>query len=452
MGKHNIEKKSFGYNLLHKFVGFWHNIVYYRNITIINKQNIPEDGSVIFTPNHQNALMDALALLFNIKRQLVFVARADIFKNKKVAAILYFMKILPIFRIRDGYDSLKNNKETFDKTADVLRGGNGLVILPEGNHAASHRLRTLKKGFARIAFQTEETHNFNLDIKIVPIGIDYSNYYKIREKLLLNFGQPISISDYKNLYLKNRPQALNKIREDLSRALSEVMIDIKSEKHYSTYQNIREIYSAKYTLDLGYKNTKQPNLFLAEKKLISKVEAFEAKDPSGFERLHKTIGEFVSGTKKAKLDIEILSRKPRNTFMLMAKTLGLLLLLPVYLYSLILNLIPFQITMAAHKLVKDPQFTSSFKIIVSWLMFPLFYIVETAIITNVFNLPFGWYYFIGSQILAAAIGWFAHKLMIDLGHEYRFLFFKAKNKKAYSLLRRLHQQITESLDGLVSTS
>ncbi|NOY51829.1 MAG: hypothetical protein GXO88_14850 [Chlorobi bacterium] len=450
MGKHNIEKKSIGYKLLHKLVGFWHNIVYYRGIIKINKHNIPEDGSVIFTPNHQNTLMDALALLFNIKRQLVFVARADIFKNKKIAAILYFMKILPIFRIRDGYDSLKNNKETFDKTADVLREGNGLVILPEGNHAGRHRLRPLKKGFARIAFQTEETHNFDLDIKIVPVGIDYCNYYKIRENLLLNFGRPISISDYKDRYLKNRAQALNKIREDLSRALSEVMIDIKSEKYYSTYQSLREIYSARYTLYLGYKNTKQPNLFLAEKKLIDKIEAFEAKDPSGFERLHKTTGKFIGGINKAKLNIDFFSIEPRSIFMLLARTSGLVLLLPVYLYSLILNLIPFQITMAAPKLLKDQQFASSLKFIVSWLMFPLFYILETAIITNVVKLPFEWYYFIGSQILAAAIGWFTHNLIIDIGHEYRFLFFKAKNKKAYKLLRRMHQQIIGSLDELVS--
>jgi 1-acyl-sn-glycerol-3-phosphate acyltransferase len=450
MGKHNIEKKSFGYSLLYKFVCFWHNIVYYRSITIINKHNIPEEGRVIFTPNHQNALMDALALLFNIQRQLVFVARADIFKNKKIAAILYFLKILPIYRIRDGYDSLKNNKETFDKTADVLKEGNGLVILPEGNHAGSHRLRPLKKGFARIAFQTEEFHNFDLNIKIVPTGIDYGNYYKMRDKLLLNFGPPISISDYKALYSKNKPQALNKIREDLSRAISNVMIDIKSATFYSTYQNLREIYSTKYTLDLGYKNTKQPNLFLAEKKLIEKIEAFEAKDPSGFERLHKNTGKFISGIKKAKLSVDFFSKKSGNLLMLIVKTLGLALLLPIYLYSFILNLIPFQITMASPKIVKDPQFASSFKIIVSWLMFPLFYIMETAIITNVFNLPIEWYYFVASQIIAAIVAWPTHKFIIDTRNEYRFFLFKIKNKRAYKILTRMHQQIIGSLDELVT--
>ena len=57
--------------------------------------------------------MDALAVLFTHNGQPVFLARADIFKKKMIAAILYFLKILPVYRIRDGFSSLKANDEIF---------------------------------------------------------------------------------------------------------------------------------------------------------------------------------------------------------------------------------------------------------------------------------------------------------------------------------------------------
>jgi len=133
MGKENIEKYSAGYALLKSVAGFWHNNVFYRKVIVLGRENIKPNDHVIFAPNHQNALMDALAVLFTHKGQPIFLARADIFKKKTIASILYFLKILPVYRIRDGFSSVKGNDEIFAKTIDVLKNKNGLVILPEGN-------------------------------------------------------------------------------------------------------------------------------------------------------------------------------------------------------------------------------------------------------------------------------------------------------------------------------
>ena len=102
MGKENIEKYSARYALLKSAAGFWHNNVFYRKVIVLGRENINPDDPLIFAPNHQNALMDALAVLFTHKGQPVFLARADIFKRKTIAAILYFLKILPVYRIREG--------------------------------------------------------------------------------------------------------------------------------------------------------------------------------------------------------------------------------------------------------------------------------------------------------------------------------------------------------------
>ena len=95
----------------------------YRHIKYIGKENIPTDGAVIFAPNHTNALQDALAVLSINSERKVFVARADIFRNKNLAKILNFFKIMPIRRMRDGASEVLKNDETVERAIDTLQEG-----------------------------------------------------------------------------------------------------------------------------------------------------------------------------------------------------------------------------------------------------------------------------------------------------------------------------------------
>ena len=59
----NVGKPSFPYSLLYWSVYLYFN-VYYKKFTVIGRNNIPAGKPVIFAGNHQNALMDALSILF----------------------------------------------------------------------------------------------------------------------------------------------------------------------------------------------------------------------------------------------------------------------------------------------------------------------------------------------------------------------------------------------------
>ncbi|MGM0505092.1 MAG: 1-acyl-sn-glycerol-3-phosphate acyltransferase, partial [Bacteroidota bacterium] len=272
ISRETIEKKKLGYTILRPYVDFVTKI-YFRT-TVHNFNNIPKDDNIIFAPNHQNALMDALAILATVKTEPVFLARADIFKKKSIAKILTFLKILPIYRIRDGKESLKNNEQIFQKTVDVLKNKNGLVILPEGNHAGLRKLRTLKKGISRIAFEAEEVNNFTLDIKIVPVGLDWTHYSNFRSRLFVNFGQPISVSDYYEEYKNNPPRGMNLLRERIAEELKKYMIHIESDDYYEMFDIIRYLYLPQMIKKMGLKNSKQPYNFYAQKKIINALNQF----------------------------------------------------------------------------------------------------------------------------------------------------------------------------------
>ena len=118
----------------------------YRSILLVGEENIPKDGAIIFAPNHTNTLMDALVVLAYNCQPKVFVARADIFRNRKLAQIFTFLKIMPIMRQRDGISAVKKNQETIDKAVDVLKDRIPFCIFPEGTHQAKYSSLPLSKG------------------------------------------------------------------------------------------------------------------------------------------------------------------------------------------------------------------------------------------------------------------------------------------------------------------
>lgn len=231
--KKKIQDENKVYKFLRNYVD-WSLLHAYRDIEYNGLEKIPQDAAVIYAPNHSNALMDALVVLAIDKSRKVFVARADIFKNPFLAKILTFLKIMPIMRIRDGVDEVKKNQEIIDKSVDVLRDGIPFCILPEGTHRAQHSLLPISKGIFRIALQAQELITDNRDVCIVPVGIEYGNYFRYRSTVRVQIGDPINIRQYCNEHADlQTPEIINGLRTRLTRAMQELILYLPADEHYA---------------------------------------------------------------------------------------------------------------------------------------------------------------------------------------------------------------------------
>jgi 1-acyl-sn-glycerol-3-phosphate acyltransferase len=374
MGKENIEKYSGRYALVKTLVGFWHSKIFYRKIIVLGLENINADEHLIFAPNHQNALMDALAVLFTHKGQPVFLARADIFRKKFIAAILYFFKILPVYRLRDGFSALKANDEIFHKTVDVLRNKNGLVILPEGDHAGFRRLRQLKKGICRVAFQADEATGFKLKIKLMPVGIEFSNYSRFRQVLTVVYGKPIEVSDYHQLYREAPEKALNELRNKLASEIKKVMVHIESEEDYEAIDELRAIANGRYSDSI-----KNPKLF-RDRSLIEKLGRLKEKDPEKYGKICSLSLGVKEGAKKINITYRLLEKKKNPMGWLLAGFAGLFITLPLWLFGNIFTLTFLSLPELQIRKTKDLQFHSSVRFGISlalaFIFLPLYLIIS----------------------------------------------------------------------------
>ncbi|MBN1950522.1 MAG: 1-acyl-sn-glycerol-3-phosphate acyltransferase [Bacteroidales bacterium] len=334
--------------------------LFYREIEVVNAKIIPRKRSVILAPNHQNALMDPLAFVFGIPQQTVFLARADVFANNTLVKILTFMKILPIFRIRDGVANLQKNEEIFDITVRILLNKrNPLLLFPEGNHGDRRRLRPLVKGIFRIAFQAQEKYGHEPGVIIIPTGVDYSHYWKFRQKQLVIFGEPIEVNEYWQAYQENPSIAINQLRERLSEEMRKVMIDIKTEDYYPLYMNLRTIVGPKHCKLLGRNPSDLLEKFKADKILIAKLDACLEKEPDKIGQLNSTFLKYKALRRKLNFRDWVPSRKSYNiawnVFLLIVSPI----VWPLVLLGLFNNWVHLFFPPFIKQKIKDEQFYST---------------------------------------------------------------------------------------------
>jgi 1-acyl-sn-glycerol-3-phosphate acyltransferase len=390
------------YQVVRAFFDQVHNHLFYSKVTIVGKDKLPKGKPLLLAPNHQNALMDALAVLHALKGQLVFMARADIFQNGFAAKALRFIKILPIFRIRDGIKSLQNNDAVFEEAVGVLEAGKRLCILPEGNHFGQRRLRALKKGFARIAFMAEERNNFNLDIHIVPVGLDYSHYIHAGSQLLVEFGEAFALKPYLELYKENPQKAMAKLVADLRDRMVPQMLHIDTSENYDQVEAIKDIViseNRKLTCENDHLAVRQ-----ASQKIVDKVLDLQGSNAGSFSKLMDLAGTYLKEKEKNGFRHWIYRNDAVSLFGRFGVYLLLLLSSPVFIIGYLLHALPFHVPVVLSKNIKDPQFLSSIRYGIGLIMYTLLLIVYGIVL---FLSIEGWYFALLALLAIPFIGKFA---------------------------------------------
>lgn len=374
-----MTQRSIPYSILRPFVIF-SKIGFYRKYAVSGLSNLPKDKPYILAPNHQNAFMDPIMVAIPIKKQLNFLVRADIFQKDLASKILHAINMMPVYRMRDGVDTIDKNEAIFKKCYNIISKKWPLMIFPEGNHNNKKHLRSIKKGIGRIAFGAEEANNFELDIQIIPVGINYSNHTEAGATLLINFGEPITTQSYKEKYLSEQAKALTEMRNELHKSMSSLIIDIKLE-YYTIIEDVRKIFEVelgefKDDLKIEFKNSKT---------LISNFQNSNP-TPEKIEKLETLTKDIKQIKEQLSLKFYAVSTSKHSFIDLFLKSITLLLSFPFFLYGFIHNAFQFHIpNFIVKKKIKDDHFHSSIKMALGLVLFPLVYLVQVIIFFVVTN-------------------------------------------------------------------
>ncbi|MGB2502489.1 MAG: lysophospholipid acyltransferase family protein [Flavobacteriaceae bacterium] len=189
-----------------------YNHFYFKRFKVYGLDNIPKSGGVIFSPNHQGAFLDPLIVGTTCGFEVTSLTRSDVFGGT-FQWFLDALKMLPVYRIRDGFGSLKKNQQTFNQCYELLANGKKMMMFSEGGHHNEYYLQRLSKGSSRLALEAQEKSK-NSKIYLVPVGINYSHHQLPWQEVHVVYGKPIKVSEFLKSY-HNNIKTVNLLRDTL---------------------------------------------------------------------------------------------------------------------------------------------------------------------------------------------------------------------------------------------
>ena len=386
----DIKLKVRPYSLFYFFTGIWiwsAAIVFFKRRKNEGLEKFPYKNPVILSPNHQSAFMDALVTVLPMykRKQLSFMVRQGVFDSTLGEFFLTRLLLFPAYRIRDGKENIHKNKGSFDHINNLLEKKRGLIIFPEANHAMPRRVRPLKKGLVRGALDALDKHGVDLGVQIVPIGINYSDPQNMGGECLLNYGEPIDVKKYYDLYKENPTEAHVKLLKEVKVEMIKLAIHIENKEFYDEIEFLREL---NINNTVGRKATLKTK-FKQDKNLIAKAENWIDSNPEKVVELAEKIKEYQKGISKLNLRDWLFTHKSFSNFGIALNWISLLLLLPFYIVGSISNYLPFWFP---HKIaktkIKDKGFQSSVAMGLAMATFMVWYLI-TLILSLIFISP--WY-------------------------------------------------------------
>ena len=389
------QKKIQDYNAWYSFLRHYVDLALklsYRTVRYVGYDKIPQDGAVIYAPNHTNALMDALVILAMDRKPKVFVARADIFRKPILAKIFTFMRIMPIMRLRDGVDEVKKNYETIERSVDVLRDKVPFCIFPEGQHQAKYSSLPLSKGIFRIAFQAQELMP-DMPLYIVPVGIRYGSFFRFRSTVRVAIGDPINVGDYlAELNEATSQEQMNIMRDELAERMRKSIFYIPNDEDYdATYEICAAVVKSRakeFERDAnGSRVNRLDAHFNANNSTVERIAQIRTQDPDKAAELMRLGREAAAIRRSNRISLASVSIK----FPILSRIIRALFILVALPYCLPVSILTLPLKAVCGFIftkLKDYAFRNSVRCVINLVMWPLLMIVYSAIAYAL--LPWQW--------------------------------------------------------------
>ena len=152
--------------------------IYYR-AEIIGLENVPQNEPLIICGNHRTYL-DPPLIVATAKRDMRFLAKEELYKNKFLAALGWVFEAIPVKRDEKDVTAIKESLK-------ALKNGQCIALFPEGTRNGLEKGQKAKDGVAFFAIRS--------GAKVLPCGIKGGD--KNNRKVTIKYGKPLDFSKYK---------------------------------------------------------------------------------------------------------------------------------------------------------------------------------------------------------------------------------------------------------------
>lgn len=361
--------------------------VFFRRIEVRHRERLALPGPLLLAGNHPNTLMDPLLVAIHRRQPVAFLAKSTFFKHPVSRALLVSGNSIPIYRRQDaepgaGPDSpaqlAARNEATFGRCYDYLGRGGTIMIFPEGTSVGQRRLQPLKTGAARIALGAEARHGFKLGLHVVPIATNYFDPSHFRSDVLLNVAPPIRVADYAAAYAADPEAAADQLTEAIRTALERRLVVSKDAADDALVQQVERTFGGRL-LAADDPTTLYDN-FQLSRTLLQALAWVQLHYPDRLTEARAQLRTYLADLRRHGLTDAALDGQRRGS---LAGPLNLVLGVPVWLYGVLNNYLPYILpSLVAKRATKEIEFVAAIMMVVGMVTFPLAYALQAAAVQH----------------------------------------------------------------------
>ncbi len=406
----------------------------------MGQENIPTKGPVIFVANHPSALIDPLVVITGIKRRIHPIAAAEFFGGKiKTWILKNKFHMIPVYR-PDLYKDTpeKSNRDMFTHCHQLLLNQGALLIFPEGTSETDKGVRNLKTGAARIALEAERLSKNKVNVKIIPIGLNYSNSHKFRSDLFVKVGPPILS---KNINSDSNNQ-VNDLTDLIKKGLIDTLLHTGSKELNKLTNSIENFYQNYLEESMDIKKNDAFSHFKIQKKVIEATLYSLDKNREKAIKISNRIKRHLDRNKSEGIYLNDAFKK-----ISFGEVVKLIFGLPFYLLGCVLNLLPFFLVKKIFQSIEIKEaFRGSSAMMIGLLIFLFWYISIGIMSTFITRLPVvGIFIFLVGYLSGLyAISW--SKIFFIFSQKLRVYRMKKIKSKAYNEVRTEQKKLLEALN------
>ena len=407
--------------------------VFFRRILVHNKQFLRTDAPLLIVANHPNTFMDPMLIAHLLNQQVYFLANGGVF-NKITKILFKQLNMVPIYRKTDasanvGVNMREQNNKAFSTCYEYLGKKRTILIFPEGSSIIERRLRELKTGTARIALGAEFENDFELNLQILPIGVNYSDATRFRSEVFINVGAPISLKDFKEKYnpetaevaeitennvnnaenTSKKSNSFKELTEKIGEKLLELMIVTDDEAEDKFIQNIEKIYKNRLFEDENISLDAKIKDFELTKHIVKATKYFEATNPKVLDNFKIKLDSYLGNLQKLKISDAVFSQSKKNKNILVSSLFSMLFMtvcFPFFVFGFLNNYLPYKLpSLISRKITDDETFFAPIMLASGIFTFISYYCVVLWAVQTFWLHNFLW--LLGYFILMVLSGFFA---------------------------------------------
>lgn len=417
--------------------------LYYSEIKVRNEKYLEHSGPMIIIANHPNTLVDALLIGIISPRPIYYMTKATFFNNKWKMRILRSLNMIPINRATEAKTRGVDNSSSFEECFRLLSEGKTLVIFPEGNSQMELLLRQLKSGTARISLEAELRNNGKLNLKVVPVGLMYTQGEKFRSSIMVNCGEGIGVTHHLEEFKENQASAARKLTEEFRKLLEGVLVTTQNKEQEALITSLSEALQSRY---LHNAENVESEIELI-KKIRDRIEKLSLDNPGKIEQIQYLLWNLNWKTEKMEIKNDFLDRGLRSGMFIrqiITSFIGLIVGFPLFLFGLIHNGIPYRLTdLIILRLIRpSKEFYAPLAILLSLILYPLNYVLFGFLVYKLFH-PELWMMIVYCVLMPVS-GLFAYsfaRYMKHISYKLNYIFLLMNNKDLILEMKEQRQQL-----------